>query len=62
MKCQNLFSRKNKKNIPICRLLKILLRVLSVNLEVLFIETVWIFFFFLFLHTNMWVHIIGLPW
>ena len=22
MKCQNLFSGKNKKNIPICRLLK----------------------------------------
>ena len=30
MKCQNLFSGKNKnKNISVCRLLKILLRVLS---------------------------------
>ena len=28
MKCQNLFSVKNKKNISICRLLKILPRVL----------------------------------
>ena len=32
MKCQNLFSGKNrKKNILICRLLKILPRVLSVR-------------------------------
>ena len=31
MKCQILFSGKNKKNISKCRLLKILLRVLSVN-------------------------------
>ena len=29
MKCQNLFSGKNKKNISICRLLKILPIVLS---------------------------------
>ena len=29
MKCQNLFSRKNKKNISKCRLLKILRRALS---------------------------------
>ena len=32
MKCQILFSGKNKKNISKCRLLKILLRVLSVNI------------------------------
>ena len=31
MKCQILFSGKNKKNISKCRLLKILPRVLSVN-------------------------------
>ena len=31
MKCQILFSGKNKKNISVCRLLKILSRVLSVN-------------------------------
>ena len=31
MKCQNLFSGENKKNIPIHRLLKILPRVLSIN-------------------------------
>ena len=31
MKCQNLFSEKNKKNISKCHLLKILLRVLRVN-------------------------------
>ena len=31
MKCQNLFSGKNKKNISKCRLLKILPRVLSVK-------------------------------
>ena len=31
MKCQKLFSGKNKKNISVCRLLKILLRVLSVK-------------------------------
>ena len=31
MKCQNLFPGKNKKNILKCRLLKILLRVLSIN-------------------------------
>ena len=31
MKCQNLFSGKNKKNISVCCLLKILPRVLSVN-------------------------------
>ena len=30
MKRQNLYSRKNKKNISICRLLKILPRVLLV--------------------------------
>ena len=33
MKCQILFSGKNKKNISKCRLLKILPRVLSVNLR-----------------------------
>ena len=31
MKCQNQFPGKNKKIVSICRLLKILLRVLSVN-------------------------------
>ena len=31
MKCQNLFSGKNKKNISICRLLKILPEVLSIK-------------------------------
>ena len=31
MKCQILFSGKNKKNISKCRLLRILPRVLSVN-------------------------------
>ena len=31
MKCQILFSEKNKKNISKCRLLKILPRVLSVK-------------------------------
>ena len=31
MKCQNLFSRENKKNISICHLLKILSRVLCFN-------------------------------
>ena len=31
MKCQNLFSGKNKKNISVCCLLKILPRVLSVK-------------------------------
>ena len=34
MKCQNLFSRKNKKNILKCRLLKILPRVLSVRYSI----------------------------
>ena len=34
MKCQILFSGKNKKNISKCRLLKILPRVLSVKLPV----------------------------
>ena len=33
MKCQILFSGKNKKNISKCRLLKILPRVLSVNVS-----------------------------
>ena len=33
MKCQILFFGKNKKNIAICLLLKILPRVLSVNLK-----------------------------
>ena len=33
MKCQILFSEKNKKNISKCRLLKILPRVLSVKLD-----------------------------
>ena len=33
MKCQILFSGKNKKNISKCRLLKILPRVLSVKGE-----------------------------
>ena len=31
MKCQNLFSGRNKKNISVCRLRKILSRVLSVK-------------------------------
>ena len=31
MKCQILFSGKNKKNISKCRLLKILPRVLNIN-------------------------------
>ena len=31
MKCQNLFSGEIKKNISVCRLLKILPRALSVN-------------------------------
>ena len=31
MKCQLLFSGKNKKNISTCHLLKILLNMLSVN-------------------------------
>ena len=34
MKCQNLFSGKNKKNISICLLLKFFTRVLSVDLFV----------------------------
>ena len=34
MKCQILFSGKNKKNISKCRLLKILPRVLSVKVVV----------------------------
>ena len=34
MKCQNQFSGKNKKNISICHLLKILYRVLSINQKV----------------------------
>ena len=33
MKCQILFSGKNKKNISKCRLLKILPRVLSVKVK-----------------------------
>ena len=33
MKCQNLFSGENKKNTSMCRLLKILPRVPSVNLH-----------------------------
>ena len=33
MKCQILFSEKNKKNISKCRLLKILPRVLSVKCQ-----------------------------
>ena len=33
MKCQTLFSGKNKKNISKCRLLKILPRVLSVKYD-----------------------------
>ena len=31
MKCQNLYSGENKKNISVCRLLKILPRVLNIN-------------------------------
>ena len=31
MKCQNQFSEKNKKNISMCKLLKILPKVLSVS-------------------------------
>ena len=31
MKCQNLFSEKNKKNISVCRVLKILPRVLHLK-------------------------------
>ena len=34
MKCQILFSGKNRKNISKCRLLKILLRVLSVKIAI----------------------------
>ena len=53
MKCQNLFSGKNKKNISKCRLLKILPRVLSVKSLMLgkifsrqhFVLFCWFFFF-----------------
>ena len=38
MKCQILFSEKNKKNISKCRLLKILPRVLSVKDQNMFPE------------------------
>ena len=34
MNCLNLFSRKNKKNISVCPLLKFSPRVLSVNLTI----------------------------
>ena len=37
MKYQILFSWKNKKNIPKCRLLKILLRVLSLQVHIMFL-------------------------
>ena len=37
MKCQNLFSGENKKNILSFRLLKILLRVLNIKLEILYL-------------------------
>ena len=41
MKCQILFSGKNKKNISKCRLLKILPRVLSVkNVELELVSSV----------------------
>ena len=38
MKCQILFSGKNKKNISKCRLLKILPRVLSVKFAFLTVK------------------------
>ena len=43
MKCQILFSEKNKKNISKCRLLKILPRVLSVKIYVYVLYRVPIF-------------------
>ena len=36
MNCQNLFSEEKEKTVSACRLLKIILRVLSVNLMVNF--------------------------
>ena len=41
MKCQILFSGKNKKNISKCRLLKILPRVLSVKFQYLALLNTW---------------------
>ena len=38
MKCQILFSGKNKKNISKCHLLKILPRVLSVNMTLSYVK------------------------
>ena len=38
MKCQILFSVKNKKNVSKCRLLKILPRVLDVNFNVISVK------------------------
>ena len=40
MECQNLFSGKNKKNILMCRLLKILPSVLHVSVNLLHIIVV----------------------
>ena len=58
MKCQILFSGKNKKNISKCRLLKILPRVLSVKYTKSFILVTGlkkntIFFFFIFMQKSI---------
>ena len=57
MKCQNLFSGKNKKNISKCRLLKILPRVLSVKVPITtaaddILKYIFFFFFFFFFLKN----------
>ena len=46
LKCQNLFPGKNKKNVTICHLLKILPTVLGISIEenVVFVVVVFIFF------------------
>ena len=52
MKCQILFSWKNKKKISICRLLKILHRLISAN-KIDNLRFVFFFFFFFFFHRTV---------
>ena len=47
MKCQNLFFGKNKKNISVCRLLKILPNMLSIKKMVHCQERPLLIFFFI---------------
>ena len=61
MYCQNLFSGKNKKNISICCMQKILHRVLSINVKISVVHLLKVHFYAAFRgHLLLWWTSLGL--